>query len=79
MALLPPTSAKPRFVAGSLGPQTEHHFLTGGITFDEVTAAFYEQVMGLLEGGVDLLLVETAQDTLNLKATMLGIEQAMRQ
>jgi 5-methyltetrahydrofolate--homocysteine methyltransferase len=72
------TSVQPRFVAGSLGPQTKTISVTGGITFDEVRAAFYEQVLGLLEGGVDLLLIETAQDTLNLKATMLGAQQAMR-
>ncbi|MBM3224070.1 MAG: methionine synthase [Candidatus Tectomicrobia bacterium] len=73
------TLAKPRFVAGSLGPQTKTISVTGGITFDEVMAAFYEQVLGLLEGGVDLLLIETAQDTLNLKATMLGAQRAMRE
>jgi 5-methyltetrahydrofolate--homocysteine methyltransferase len=73
------TPAKPRFVAGSLGPQTKTISVTGGITFDEVLAAFYAQVLGLLEGGVDLLLIETAQDTLNLKATMLGARRAMRE
>ena len=71
------TSAKPRFVAGSLGPQTKTISVTGGITFDEVIAAFYAQTLGLLEGGVDLLLIETAQDTLNLKATILGAQRAM--
>jgi 5-methyltetrahydrofolate--homocysteine methyltransferase len=54
------TSEKPRFVAGSLGPQTKTISVTGGITFDEVIAAFYAQTMGLLEGGIDLLLIETA-------------------
>src|SRR5499433_1703046 len=73
------TGAKPRFVAGSLGPQTKTISVTGGITFDEVMSAFYTQVMGLLEGGVDVLLIETAQDTLNLKATMLGAQRAMRE
>src|SRR5215510_12679441 len=73
------TGVKPRFVAGSLGPQTKTISVTGGITFDEVMAAFYTQVLGLLEGGVDLLLVDTAQDTLNLKATMLGAQRAMRE
>ena len=71
------TPAKPRFVAGSLGPQTKTISVTGGITFDEVIAAFYAQTLGLLEGGVDLLLIETAQDTLNLKATILGAQRAM--
>ncbi len=73
------TADKPRFVAGSLGPQTKTISVTGGITFDEVIEAFYAQVLGLLEGGVDLLLIETAQDTLNLKATMLGAQRAMRE
>ena len=72
------TADKPRFVAGSLGPQTKIISVTGGITFDEVAEAFYAQVLGLIEGGVDLLLIETAQDTLNLKATMLGARRAMR-
>ena len=72
------TTAKPRFVAGSLGPQTKTISVTGGITFDEVIAAFYAQTLGLLEGGVDLLLIETAQDTLNLKATLLGAQRAMQ-
>ncbi|MGE3535940.1 MAG: methionine synthase [Candidatus Tectimicrobiota bacterium] len=73
------TPDKPRFVAGSLGPQTKTISVTGGITFDEVQEAFRVQVLGLLEGGVDLLLIETAQDTLNLKATVLGARQAMRE
>src|SRR5262245_55292885 len=73
------TADKPRFVAGSLGPPTKTISVTGGITFDEVMEAFYAQVLGLLEGGVDLLLIETAQDTLNLKATMLGARRAMRE
>ncbi len=72
------TAMKPRFVAGSLGPQTKTISVTRGITFDEVRGAFYEQVLALLEGGVDLLLIETAQDTLNVKATVLGAQQAMQ-
>jgi 5-methyltetrahydrofolate--homocysteine methyltransferase len=72
------TSDKPRFAAGSLGPQTKTISVTGGITFDEVVDAFYAQTKGLIEGGIDLLLVETAQDTLNLKATILGIQHACR-
>lgn len=69
---------KPRFVAGSLGPQTKTISVTGGITFDAVIDAFYAQTLGLLEGGIDLLIIETAQDTLNLKATMFGIERACK-
>ena len=73
------TSDKPRFAAGSLGPQTKTITVTGGVTFDEVIDAFREQTLGLLEGGIDLLLIETAQDTLNLKATVLGARRAMQE
>ncbi len=72
------TPDKPRFAAGSLGPQTKTISVTGGITFAEVSDAFAAQTRGLLEGGIELLLIETSQDTLNLKATMLGIQRAFR-
>ncbi len=68
--------SRPRFVAGSIGPTTKAITVTGGITFDALTAAFRTQVEGLLAGGVDLLLVETQQDTRNVKAALLAIEQA---
>ena len=71
------TPEKPRFVAGSLGPTTKTISVTGGITFDELTAAYREQALGLVEGGADLLLLETTQDTLNLKAGLIGIDQAL--
>ncbi|HHV65360.1 MAG TPA: methionine synthase [Peptococcaceae bacterium] len=67
---------KPRFVAGSMGPTTKMLALTGGITFAELEEAYYRQALGLLEGGVDLLLVETCQDTLNVKAAGVGIKRA---
>jgi len=70
---------KPRFVAGSMGPTTKTLSVTGGITFDELVEAYREQASGLLAGGVDLLLVETSQDTLNVKAAGLGIEAAFRE
>ncbi|QPA31688.1 methionine synthase [Thermaerobacillus caldiproteolyticus] len=66
----------PRFVAGSMGPTTKTLSVTGGITFDELVAAYEEQARGLLIGGVDLLLLETCQDTLNVKAGFIGISQA---
>ncbi|KJE25847.1 methionine synthase [Geobacillus kaustophilus] len=66
----------PRFVAGSMGPTTKTLSVTGGATFDELVAAYEEQVRGLLLGGVDLLLLETCQDTLNVKAGFLGISKA---
>ncbi len=63
------TSAKPRFVAGSMGPTTRAiTLIVGGITFDELRENFYEQARGLLDGGSDILLVETCQDTRNIKA-----------
>jgi 5-methyltetrahydrofolate--homocysteine methyltransferase len=71
------TSAKPRFVAGSMGPTTKSISVTGGVTFDEMAAAYQEQAEGLIEGGADILLLETVQDTLNCKAGLVGIERAI--
>ncbi len=68
---------KPRFVAGSMGPTTKTISVTGGVTFDELVEAFYEQALGLVEGGVDVLLVETCQDTMNIKAGLDGIDRAL--
>ena len=70
------TPDKPRFVAGSMGPTTKTLSVTGGVTFARLRQAYAEQVEGLLRGGVDLLLLETTQDTLNLKAALLGIDDA---
>jgi 5-methyltetrahydrofolate--homocysteine methyltransferase len=66
----------PRFVAGSMGPTTKTLSVTGGITFEQLVAAYEEQARGLLLGGVDLLLLETCQDTLNVKAGFIGISKA---
>lgn len=66
----------PRFVAGSMGPTTKTLSVTGGISFDELVLAYKEQAEGLLAGGVDLLLLETSQDMLNVKAGYLGILKA---
>lgn len=66
----------PRFVAGSMGPTTKTLSVTGGATFEELVASYEEQARGLLLGGVDLLLLETCQDTLNVKAGFLGISKA---
>jgi len=71
------SSTRPRFVAGSMGPTTKAISVTGGVTFAELTETFEEQARGLLEGGVDLLLVETCQDTRNTKAALIGIERAL--
>ncbi|UFJ43032.1 methionine synthase [Brevibacillus humidisoli] len=66
----------PRFVAGSMGPTTKTLSLTGGVTFEELVEAYCRQAKGLILGGVDVLLLETAQDTLNVKAAGIGIRQA---
>ncbi|GAB6933566.1 methionine synthase [Calditerricola satsumensis] len=73
------TPDRPRFVAGSIGPTTKSLSVTGGIAFNELVEAHREQAVALLEGGVDLLLVETAQDARNVKAAGIGIRQAFAQ
>lgn len=73
------TPEKPRLVAASMGPTTKAITVTGGVTFDQLVEAFALQTKGLIEGGVDLLLLETAQDTLNLKAAAIGILQAQQE
>src|SRR5712691_7836749 len=64
---------RPRFAAGSMGPTTKAITVSGGVTFPELREAYYVQAKGLVEGGVDLLLVETCQDTRNIKAAILAI------
>ena len=73
------TPDKPRFVAGSMGPTTKTISVTGGITFDALAEAYCEQALGLIEGGVDVLLLETSQDTINVKAGLEGIDRAVAQ
>src|SRR5271156_1310012 len=73
------TSGKPRFVAGSVGPTTKAITVTGGITFEGLREAYYVQAKGLVEGGSDLLLVETCQDTRNIKAALLAIQQLSKE
>ncbi|MCF8139896.1 MAG: homocysteine S-methyltransferase family protein, partial [Cyanobium usitatum Tobar12.5m-G36] len=69
------TPEKPRFVAGSMGPTTKLPTL-GHIDFDTMKASFAEQAEGLLAGDVDLFIVETCQDVLQIKAALQGIEDA---
>ncbi|QOI97909.1 MAG: homocysteine S-methyltransferase family protein [Flammeovirgaceae bacterium] len=77
------TPEKPRFVSGALGPTNKTASISPNvndpgyraITFDELVEAYYEQTAGLVEGGVDLLLVETIFDTLNAKAALFAIEK----
>ncbi len=74
--------SKPRFVAGSIGPTTKLSSMSPdvndpgfrAITFDELVVAFEEQVTALIDGGCDLLLVETVTDTLNAKAALFAIQ-----
>jgi 5-methyltetrahydrofolate--homocysteine methyltransferase len=73
------TPAKPLFVAGSVGPTTKAITVTGGVTFDGLIDAYYAQSKGLVEGGVDLLLVETCQDTRNIKAALLAIQKLSKE
>lgn len=75
--------SKPRFVAGSIGPTNKTASMSPdvndpsfrAVTFDELADAYAEQVRGLIDGGVDILLVETIFDTLNAKAALFAIEQ----
>ncbi len=71
------TKDHPRFVAGSMGPTTKLPSL-GHISFDEMVAAYEEQALALIEGGVDILLVETAQDLLQAKIATVGVLEAMK-
>ena len=66
----------PRYAIGSMGPTTKTLSVTGGITFDELVDSYYEQALALMEGGVDALLLETSQDTLNVKAGTIAIRRA---
>jgi len=75
MAAAYSTPEKPRFVAGSLGPTTKLPTL-GHVDFDTMKASFAEQAEGLLAGDVDLFIVETCQDVLQIKAALQGIEAA---
>ena len=71
------TPDRPRFVAGSMGPTTKSISVTGGVTFDRLADSYQEQAEGLIEGGADLLLLETVQDAINCKAGLLGIARAI--
>jgi 5-methyltetrahydrofolate--homocysteine methyltransferase len=77
------TPAKPRFVAGAIGPMNRTLSISPSVndpafravTFDQVRASYAEQVRGLIDGGADTLLVETIFDTLNSKAALVAIEE----
>ena len=77
---------RPRFVAGSMGPTGRTASLSPdpddpaarNITFDELREAYYFAALGLIDGGVDMLLIETVFDTLNAKAAVMGASQAAK-
>lgn len=77
------TPEKPRFVAGSIGPTNKTASISPdvnnpgfrAVTFDDISSAYAEQVRGLMDGGCDLLLVETIFDTLNAKACLYAIRE----
>ena len=77
------TPNKPRYVAGALGPTTKAASISPDVnnpgyrsaTFDDFVVAYHEQVAGLVEGGADLLLIETIFDTLNAKAAIFAIQK----
>ncbi|MBN3527479.1 methionine synthase [Paenibacillus apiarius] len=66
----------PRYVAGAMGPTTKTLSVTGGITFDLLIDSYFEEAVALIEAGVDALLLETSQDTLNVKAGSIAIQRA---
>ena len=80
-------SPGPKFIAGAIGPLNKTLSLSPdvnnpgfrAVTFDEVVEAYYEQVKGLSDGGVDLLLIETIFDTLNAKAAIYAIKKYFRE
>jgi 5-methyltetrahydrofolate--homocysteine methyltransferase len=71
------TKNRPRFVAGSMGPTTKLPSL-GHIKFDDMVASYVEQALALIEGGVDVLLIETAQDLGQAKAAVVAVFEAMQ-
>jgi 5-methyltetrahydrofolate--homocysteine methyltransferase len=77
------TPDKPRFVAGVLGPTNRTSTLSPdvndpgfrNVTFDQLAATYYEATDGLVEGGADLMLIETIFDTLNAKAAVFAVKK----
>jgi 5-methyltetrahydrofolate--homocysteine methyltransferase len=73
------TPAKPRFVAGSMGPTRKAITVTGGITFEHLLQDYYDLAKPLTKGGADLLIIETCQDTRNIKAAILAIHRLSKE
>ncbi len=86
-AVMAKDPSRPRYVAGALGPTNRMASMSPDVndpgyraaTFEDLRAAYHEQVRGLIEGGVDLILPETTFDTLNLKAALFAIEQCFEE
>ncbi|MEO0813870.1 MAG: homocysteine S-methyltransferase family protein, partial [Myxococcota bacterium] len=86
-AVMADEPSRPRFVAGAIGPTNRTASISPDVnnpafratTFDDLRSAYAEQVRGLLDGGVDLLLAETVFDTLNLKAALVAIQDVFRE
>jgi 5-methyltetrahydrofolate--homocysteine methyltransferase len=80
-------SLKPRFVAGALGPTNKTLSLSPNVndpgyravSFDEMVNAYYEQTRGLVDGGVDIILIETIFDTLNAKAAIVAVQKYLEE
>ena len=80
------TEDKPRFVAGSIGPTNKTASISPdvndpaarGVTYDELVVAYTEQLEGLFEGGIDMILIETIFDTLNAKAALLAVDNVQQ-
>ncbi|MBE0570550.1 MAG: methionine synthase [Ignavibacteriaceae bacterium] len=78
-------NSTPRFVAGALGPTNKTLSLSPNVndpgyravTFDEMVNAYYEQTRGLVDGGVDIILIETIFDTLNAKAAIIAVQKSL--
>jgi 5-methyltetrahydrofolate--homocysteine methyltransferase len=70
---------KPRFVAGSMGPTRKAITVVGGITFEHLKQDYYDLAKPLVDGGADLLMIETSQDTRNIKAAVLAIHRLSRE
>ncbi len=71
------TPDRPRWVAGSLGPTTKAISVTGGVSFEELIENYFVQAEALIDGGCDYFLLETCQDTRNIKAGLIGLQKAM--
>ena len=69
------TPQKPRFVIGSMGPTTKSITVVGGVTFPELVEVYYQRAAGLLDGGADILVAETCNDTRAVKAALVAIER----